>query len=274
MANVMERALAILEYLSTRPDGASVSVIANDIGIPASAAHRMLRELSEHGYVRQLRSQGDYGLTLKLASLGLTYLGKNGITEIVQPILDWLASETRELVRLSVIDGDDLVWVAVAQGALAGLRYDPGREQGVGVHLATTSGGRAWLSTMSDEEALMRVSAQNAANKVVVGVRGEIKIAELLEALDTARRRGYATAVSSYIEGMAAMAVPVRRSKDAKVIGCLSIAGPAVRLDDETMETKLPALQRAADEIGAAAEGSRLFASHCAEAVASRAVAQ
>ena len=82
---------------------------------------------------------------------------------MAQPILDRLAAESGELVRLSVIDGESLVWVGVAQGATGGLRYDPGREQGVVVHLASSAGGTAWLSTMSDEEALMAVSRQGLA---------------------------------------------------------------------------------------------------------------
>jgi IclR family transcriptional regulator, acetate operon repressor len=58
---------------------------------------------------------------------------------------------------------------------------------------------------------------------------------------------------------MAAMAVPVRRADTDAVIGCLSIAAPSVRLDAERMAELAPALQRAAEEIGAASRGSRFF---------------
>jgi IclR family transcriptional regulator, acetate operon repressor len=43
------------------------------------------------GCLQQHPAHGQYMLTLKLATLGLGYLGRTGITEIAQPILDRLA---------------------------------------------------------------------------------------------------------------------------------------------------------------------------------------
>ena len=111
MSGVLERTLGILELLSGQPGGLSVGAIASRLDVPPSAAHRLLNDLAKLGYVRQDRAQGDYALTIKLAGMGLSFLGQSGITDVAQPILDRLAAESGELVRLSVIDGDDLVWV-------------------------------------------------------------------------------------------------------------------------------------------------------------------
>lgn len=259
MSGVLERTLGILEVLSANPEGMQVSAIAEALDMPASAAHRLLKELSEHGYVRQLRNQGDYALTIRLAAMGLAFLGKSGVTDIAQPILDRLAAQSRELVRLSVIDGESLVWVGVAQGATTGLRYDPGREQGVEVHLASSAGGRAWLATMSDEEALAKVTAQGLVPDYDVGPKAPATLKELLATLEATRKRGFSVAIDSYLAGMAAMAVPIRRAGGGEVIGCLSIAGPAVRMDEAQMEGFLAILTEAADEIGTASEASFFF---------------
>jgi len=259
MSGVMERTLAILELLSRHPDGMQVSTIAAETDMPASAAHRLLKELSQFGYVRQLRSQGDYALTIKLAAMGLSFLGKTGVGDIAQPILDRLAAQTRELVRLSVIDYPELVWVGVAQGATTGLRYDPWREQGVIVHLANSAGGRAWLSTVSDEEALELVARQGIEPDFEAGKDIIHTIPELLDELAATRKRGYAVAVNSYITGMAAMAVPVYRPDGGTPIGCLSVAGPAVRVTPEHMEELKQPLLEAAGEIGDASGGSKFF---------------
>lgn len=259
MSGVLERTLGILELLASHPGGLPVGTIAGRLDMPPSAAHRLLNDLARAGYVRQDKAQGDYALTIKLAAMGLGFLAQSGITDVAQPILDRLAAESRELVRLSVIDGDALVWVGVAQGATGGLRYDPGREQGVAVHLAASAGGNAWLSTMSDEDALMAVSRQGLATDRPGGGDGAPQTAkELLARLEAARERGYAVAVDSYLAGMAAMAVPVRRP-DGTVVGCLSIAGPSVRLGAAQMEALAAPLTRAAEEIGAASRGSRLL---------------
>ena len=261
MSGVLERTLGILEFLTGHPAGLPVGTIAARLDMPPSAAHRLLNDLARLGYVRQDRVQGDYALTIKLAAMGLTFLSQSGVTDVAQPILDRLAAQSAELVRLSVIDGDDLVWVGVAQGATSGLRYDPGREQGVVVHLASSAGGLAWLSTMSDEDALMAVSRQGIApTQPGAGARAARTATELLARLAEARARGYAVAVDSYLAGMAAMAVPVASDGNGAVLGCLSIAGPSVRLDDARMAELVAPLRQAADEIAAASRGSRLFA--------------
>ena len=260
MSGVLERTLGILELLSGHPAGLPVGSIAARLDMPPSAAHRLLNDLARLGYVRQDRAQGDYALTIKLAAMGLTFLGQSGVTDVAQPILDRLAAESAELVRLSVIDGDSLVWVGVAQGATGGLRYDPGREQGVVVHLASSAGGLAWLSTMSDDDALMAVSRQGVApTQPGSGGNAPASAQDVLARLAEARARGYAVAIDSYLAGMAAMAVPVRRPVTGEVVGCLSIAAPSVRLDAARMAELAGPLQTAAEEIGSASRGSRFF---------------
>ncbi len=261
MSGVLERTLGILELLAGYPAGLPVGTIAARLGMPPSAAHRLLADLAKAGYVRQDRAQGDYALTIKLAAMGLTFLGQSGVTDVAQPILDRLAAESGELVRLSVIDGDTLVWVGVAQGATSGLRYDPGREQGVVAHLASSAGGQAWLAALSDEDALVAAARQGVApTQGGAGTRAPDSGRALLARLAEARARGYAVAIDSYLAGMAAMAVPVRRGGTGEVLGCLSIAAPSVRLDLARMAMLAPALHAAADEIGAASRGSRFFA--------------
>ncbi|WP_428624017.1 IclR family transcriptional regulator, partial [Sedimenticola sp.] len=211
MSSILEKALSILELMADHPEGMQVSAIAEQVEQPVSGVHRQLREFERLHYVRQLQSQGAYTLTIKLAALGLGFLGRSGVTDIAQPILDRLAKTSKELIRLSVLDENRLVWVAVAQGATSGLRYDPGREQGVVVHLASSAGGLAFLSALSDEEALTWVTKQGLRpTEFEPGSKAPKTIAELQKLLKETRKRGYSIAVDSYMEGMAAMAVPVR----------------------------------------------------------------
>lgn len=260
MSSALERSLSVIELLAEHPEGLAVSAVAQALDLPVSGAHRILNDLTRLGYARQMRNQGDYALTIKLASMGLSFLSAAGVNDVAQPILDQLAQDSRELIRLSVVDGDNLVWVGVAQGATGGLRYDPGREQGVVVHLASSAGGQAWLSTMTDEEALTRVAAQGLRPRHAdPGVDAPATIADLLEQLRRARELGYSHAVNSYMTGMAAMAVPVRYLGTGPVIGCLSIAGPAVRMTDAHVQALAPVLAAAARDLGEASRGSTYF---------------
>ncbi len=263
MSSVLEKSLSILELMVEHPQGLQVSAIARELDQPVSGVHRTLRELARLGYVRQEREQGDYALTIRLAALGLGFLGRSGVTDISQPILDRLAQVSGELIRLSVLDGDGLTWVAVAQGTTVGLRYDPGREQGLRVHPASTAAGHALLATLRDEEILAvvgRTGLAPAGNGPTPGAPASI--AELMETVNATRARGYSIAVNSYIDGMGAMAAVVRAQgvADGRVLGCLSIAGPAVRLPEPRMTELAPSLLEAARDIGAAAPASHYFA--------------
>ncbi|MFT3691158.1 IclR family transcriptional regulator [Paenirhodobacter sp.] len=259
MSSVLEKAMTIVELLVDNPAGLPVSAISAATGQPISGVHRTLHELIRLGYVRQLHDGGDYALSIKLAAMGLGFLGRAGITDVAQPILDRLAAASGELIRLSVTDGRKLTWVAVAQGATRGLRYDPGQEQGVEVHLATSAGGRAWLASMSDEAALELVGTQGFSR--AGGPEGApAGVAGLLAILNETRERGYSVAVSTYLLGMAAMAMTVRYHGEGPVLGCLSIAGPAVRMDAARMAELAPMLREAADDLGVAALGSQYFA--------------
>src|SRR5689334_10121095 len=63
MPGVTERTLAILEYLATQMEGTPLALISAELDIPRSACHRLLADLKQCGYVRQLREHGDYVLT-------------------------------------------------------------------------------------------------------------------------------------------------------------------------------------------------------------------
>ena len=170
MTLALDRGLALLERLSGQPEGMPLTALADELDIPRSACHRLLAELQRRGYVRQPRSQGDYVLTAKLASLGLGFLSSSGIVDIAEPLLERLAKESGELVRLAIVDGDRLTWVAKAQGTRKGLRYDP--DMGMDARLSCTASGHAWLLTLSDERALELVSRQGFGQPKDYGPQG------------------------------------------------------------------------------------------------------
>ena len=260
MSSALEKSLNVLELMSRHPEGVPVSLVADTLDMPVSGAHRVLKELARLGYIRQKRNQGDYVLTIKLAALGLNFLGRAGVVDIAQPILDRLAAESGELIRLGVLENERIIYVANAQGATMGLRYDPGPEQGTALHLSNSSGGLCYLATLSDEDALRIVSEQGLLPTVFQPIKNTPRsLQELLSLLAETRERGYGLMVNSYHEGMAAMAVPVRYDGTGDVVGILSIAGPEARMSREKIDALVPALEAAATEIGGTVEASQFF---------------
>ena len=81
MKGVQERTLGILELLAKHSEGLELVAIANALNIPRSAVHRLLSDLVISGYVRQIREHGDYLLTTKLISIGLSFLSNSGVVD-------------------------------------------------------------------------------------------------------------------------------------------------------------------------------------------------
>jgi IclR family transcriptional regulator, acetate operon repressor len=256
MSMALDRGLAILEHLAQHPQGLPITSIASELDIPLSACHRLLAELHRRDYVRQARAQGDYVLTSKVISLGLGFLSSAGIVEIAEPLLERLARDSGELVRLSIVDEDRLTWVAKSQGPhQAGLRYDP--DMGADARLSCTASGHAWLMTLSDERALELVSHQGFGPPSEYGPKAPTTLKALLGYLHAARVRGYAMIDEVFAPGMAALAVPVLRRSQA--IGVISIAGPRSRLNSERMHALAPGLLVAAAQLGPISHASSLF---------------
>ena len=256
MSAAIGRTLDILEFLADAAEPCSLASIADELEMPRSACHRLLTELVRRGYVRQMRAHGDYMLTTKVVALGLHFLSSSGIVDVAQPILDRLAEASGELVRLAIVDNDRLTWVAKAQGALKGLRYDP--DMGTNARLSCTATGHAWMLTMTDEEALALVSKQGFGAPKEYGPNAPTTIKALLGYLHAGRERGYAMINEVFAKGMTAMAAPVKR-RDAPAIGVISIAGPLSRLTEKRMRELGPMLLTSAKELAATSNASLLF---------------
>ncbi|MGF6754932.1 IclR family transcriptional regulator [Paraburkholderia sp. GAS42] len=253
-SGILDRALAIIELLAESADGLPLSAISENLRIPRSATHRLLTSLSSHGYVRQEEERGTYVLTSKIQVLAFRHLSVSGFVDAVQPVINRLAMETGELVRLAVADNGRLTWVARAQGARSGLRYDP--DMGMEARLSCSATGYAWLSCMSDEAALALVEAQGLGTPDEFGPAAPQTGAEILERVALARQRGYAVAIQTFTDWMSAMAAPLVHPVSDKAIGVVSVAGPVFRLTEARLHEYAPLLLEAVEEISHLIPGS------------------
>lgn len=250
--SLIERTLGVLEILADEAEGVPLQQLAEQLAIPKSAAHRICNELIRLGHVRQHAASQHYQLTTRLVSLGLRYMSSIGTQDVVQPILNRLAEESRELVRLAVAEHQQLAWIAKAQGSRSGLRYDP--DMGRLAPLASTATGLAWLACFNDEQALLLLKQQQSTTSIplmndTTALRAQLALT---------RQRSFSAMQDSMGPGTAAMATAIR-DRHGIPLGVLSIAGPSVRLTTERIDTLAPALLGAAHELALVAPSSPLF---------------
>ena len=252
----VDRCIGLIEVLVEASAGLSLVDLAGRLEMPNSAVHRTLATLASRGFVRQDPATQAYSLTLRLSTLGFRLLDARHLPDAGQLVLQRLADETGEYCRLAVVDGDDLTWVARAQGSTQGLRYEPpmGRE----VVLHATATGKAWLATLPEEDALRIVFARGFptprnADQRMFG-KGVVRTVEELRAhLKETRRRGYGLAIEEGEPGTVAMAAPFRAndSAGAPIAGTISVAGPLIRLGPTRRQQISPLLSAAANNLAA-----------------------
>lgn len=227
----------------------SLGEIAERLNLPKSATHRLLSTLIEFGWAQQDADTSFYRLTMRLATLGQQFYVASGIPDVCQPLLDRLAQESGDFARLSVIDGDSLVWVAHAQGATRGLVYQPSLASNT-VPLYATATGKAWLATMDPEEALRKVRKNGGFGDAGRYGPNVIRSEDaLLREIKATARRGYGIAMSEAEPGVNAVAAAIRVAGDHRAVGTVSIAGPNVRMTEKRIREIAPSIMHAASEL-------------------------
>ena len=250
MAHVpAERCLAIIELLADGARELPLGAIAERLSLPKSGAHRLLSTLVDIGWAEKNPETAFYRLSMRLAVLGQQFYVATGIPDICQPLLDRLAGQCREFVRLAVVDGHSLVWVAHAQGASGGLMDQPSLTSNTGPRFATAS-GKAWLATLPTDEA-MRIVMKNGGFKDAdrYGPNCVRSVEPLLRELKATARRGYGIALSEAEFGVTAVAAAIRPDDASSVLGTVSIAGPSARVTERRAQELAPLVLRTAREL-------------------------
>lgn len=247
----VDRCLEAIELLAREARWMRMSDIAAELGLEKGPAHRVLAQLVEQGWAEQDEATAQYRLTLKLSLLGQRYLHGIGLPELVQPIIEQVAAQSHELVRLTVVNENSLSWLSSAQGAAPGLMYSPAMDKPINLYV--TANGKAWLASMPDELAVehaLRSGLGRANSGVEQGPKAINTIERLLADLALTRTRGYALVIEEAEVGVWAIAVPVKMIPSGTVVGTMSIAGPVLRMQPERYDELYALLADAAEKLG------------------------
>ncbi|MCZ7489094.1 IclR family transcriptional regulator [Rhizobium rhizogenes] len=219
--------------------------VAHQLGIPKSACHRILTSLIENGWAWQSPESDCYALTMRMALVGQKQLARLQVSDLRQPILNVLAERTRELVRLTAVQNNTLVWIGSARGRRSGLVFEP--DMSAGIVPYATANGKIWLASLERERAL-RIALEAGLGQPGQQAANTINTIEALNRkLDAVAGLGYGRAVGEAEEGVGAIAVAIRQGKE--IVGTMSVAAPLTRLTDERAAEILPLLARAASDM-------------------------
>jgi DNA-binding IclR family transcriptional regulator len=143
----LERGVSIIEAFDDANPRLTASQAGQRTNMTRTAARRYLLTLQHMGYVA---SDGKlFWLTPRVLRLGQSYLESARLPRVVQPFLQRVAAGTNEFAYLSVMDGDEVVYIA---------RNGPNRSMSTGYVLGArvpaqvTASGMLMLALRTDAE--------------------------------------------------------------------------------------------------------------------------
>jgi DNA-binding IclR family transcriptional regulator len=248
MTSAVDRIFDVLEALANAPDGLPLVALATSTGMAKPTVHRLLADLEARNVVCRVGDGGIYALTLELPVLANRFLIAKGFIDLCQPELERLAKISGELVRLAWRDGDRLVYVAEAQGAHEGLRYDSNLGRAVILH--ATAIGKCLLAWLPAEIAARAVTKQGLLGSPSLGPNAVTTMPALTTELARIRRRGFGTARDESEIGAAAVAAPIfSDGSRSEVVAGLAVIGPTARVSATDLTEMAGDVMKSAEEL-------------------------
>ena len=197
----LQRGLEVIRAFDADARELTLSDVARRTGLSRAAARRFLLTLVDLGYVRT--DARYFSLSPRVLELGYAYLSSLSLPEIAEPHLERLASEVHESSSVSVLDGDEIVYVG---------RVPTSRIMRVSINVGTrfpayaTSMGRVLLAALPPEELEARLRKIKLERLTPHTVRTK---KALREAIERARDEGFATVDQELEEGLRSAAAPI-----------------------------------------------------------------
>ncbi len=237
----LDRGLAVIRAFDAEHRELTLSDVAKSTGMTRAAARRFLHTLVELGYVR---SDGRlFALRPKILELGYAYLSGLSLPEIALPHVEQLVERVRESSSVSVLDGDEVVYIA---------RVPTNRIMTVSISVGTrvpayaTSMGRvllAWRSADWLDGYLASAKLRALTSHTIADP------AALMAELATVREQGWALVDQELEEGLRSVAAPIR-DHTGHVVAAINVATNVSRhRREELVRDIVPPLLATAEHI-------------------------
>ncbi|MEO0917672.1 MAG: IclR family transcriptional regulator [Pseudomonadota bacterium] len=236
------RTLLILEVVGQRSTPMTAAEVGRELGLPKQTIHRLCNTLADEGFLVHDTGGLRPGRRLRAMATGALHASTSHIAR--HQILRRLAEETGETVNFVVPEEDGMSYKDRVETDW------PFRVQlPVGSHVPfhCTASGKTYLASLKKRDRLRIIEARRLEARTRNTTTDP---ARLLSELRTISRQGYALDNEEFIEGMAAIAVPVRDA-NGRYMASIGVHGPVQRYSTDKAATFAPMLEEAASDLAA-----------------------
>ncbi|NYT86732.1 helix-turn-helix domain-containing protein [Pusillimonas harenae] len=238
----LARGLVVIRAFSAERPNMTVSQISQKTGIPRAAVRRCLYTLDKMGFVASVDG-GAFNLRPRVLLLGHGYFASSSLSQAAGPILNRLSGPLDESSSVSVLDGDEILYIARAQTKrLMAMHLDVGSR----LPAIYTSMGRVLIASLPYHEQEQYMARAKYIQYTPHSLTDATALAQELEQI---RAQGFAVIDQELEAGVRSIALPIM-GRDGRPMSAMSVGVHAQRMSIDDMKEKiLPALQEAATEL-------------------------
>lgn len=241
----LSRGFSVLEALAQAQNPLTLSEIARSVGIKNVTATRFCYTLAQLGFISR-DSQLRYHITPRVLSFGYAAIRGLDWQKVAHFYLDQLSKDTRETVNMSVLSGDEILYLIRIKTEKI-LPFD--LQIGSKLPVYCTSMGKVLMAFVSEKKIrpiLSRLHFRSLTHRTITGFK------EYQKELGLTKRRGYAINDEELSVGLRSAAAPIRDAHGS-TIAAINIAVPTKRFSRIALENLLvPKLVETAEEISRA----------------------
>ena len=210
----VDRALQLLEILAEHPRGMQPKEIEEVLELNKVTVHRLLATLENRGFVERMGSS--YVIGLKIVALSSMKLSNVELKTEASPYLRDLVNKLGLPVQMAILEDQDAVFIDKIESINSFRMYS---QIGKRIPVYACGVGKILLMQKSDEEIREKMDTiefESFTSKTFKNVD------ELIEAVRSARKKGYAIDNEEHEEGIYCVAAPIYDYM-GKVIAAISV---------------------------------------------------
>ena len=238
----IDRALAILFLFSAAKTQLGITEIGRSLGLNNPTAHGLVKTLVENGFLEQDPDTKKYSLSVRNFELGYFYLGSSKVYQAGAVATHRLAQKTGLTTRLAIRDKDSVVIILTVYSRAEKFQYV---QIGPRIPHYCTGLGKGIIGWIPHDELTAyfeRVELRPYTHRTITDRK------RLLEDLENARMRGYATDRQELITDVVCAGAPIF-DQSGKPIAALSISSDSQLLALENLSELTDKLIQTTKEI-------------------------
>jgi len=244
------KAIAVLDQVAEFERPVRFAELQATSPLPKATLYRLVQTLTSEGLLQFDPDQHTYALGVRLVRLAHAAWQQSALAPLARAHLDRLSAEIGETVHLAQLDTAQVLYVDKRNAAQPVEMFSDAGKVGPAY---CTGVGKAMLAWV-EEPRLTSVLNQQSYHRFTETTYPN---ADSLRAeLSNIRARGFAFDREEHEPGIICVAVPIL-TRNARMLGALSVTGPTTRTSLDKLETLAPLLQSTAAAIASDAAAWR-----------------